>query len=336
MIDREGLRQEQAAARERGRYIGLGFSAFIESTGVGSESSRVELLPDGTISVAVGSPSTGQSHETVFAQIAADRLGVDLSAVRVVSGDSGLVSGTGTFASRMALDGGNAVALAAGEVRERVLALAADLLEASPGDLEIEQGVISVRGYRERGMALTEVMREAGRRGESLCATRTFEAEHGNVWAGGANAAVVEVDVETGLVAVLRYVVAHDSGVLVNPAVVEGQVQGAVAHGIGNVLLEACDFSQEGQPLASTFADYLIPSFGSVPEVEMIHFETPSPFNPEGIKGAGESGTIGALPTLASAIENALEPFGVRIDSLPVRPEQLLERITAAGPTRQP
>lgn len=328
-IDRKAFQREQTAAREQGRYLGLGFSTFIESTGAGSESSRVELLADGTVAVGVGSPSTGQSHDTIFAQIAADRLGIDIEAVQVISGDSSLVPGTGTFASRMAVDGGNAVALAAGDAREQILARAADLLEASPDDLQIDHGRISVRGYTERGIELRDVAREAARHGQPIVATRSFEAEHGSVWAGGANAAVVEVDVETGLVSILRYVVAHDSGVLVNPAVVEGQVQGAVAHGIGNVLLESCEYGEDGQLLTSTFADYLMPSFGSVPRVEMVHFETPSPFNPEGIKGAGESGTIGALPTLASAIEDALAPFGVQIDSLPVPAEELLERIRA-------
>jgi carbon-monoxide dehydrogenase large subunit len=263
----------------------------------------------------------------VFAQVAADRLGADMRSVRVASGDSSLVQGTGTFASRMAMDGGNAVSLAAGTLREQVLRIASELLEAAPADLELVSGRVSVRGYAERGVTFSAVAREAARRGDPLCATETFNPGQGNAWTGGVNAAVVEVDIETGSVQVRRYIVVNDSGVMINPSLVEGQVQGAVAHGIGNMLLEVCEYGEDGQPLSSTFADYLIPSFGSVPGVEILHFETPSPFNVEGIKGVGESGTIGALPTLASAIEDALRPFGVQVDSMPVRPEALVQAI---------
>jgi carbon-monoxide dehydrogenase large subunit len=287
----------------------------------------VTVGEDGRVTVVVGSPSTGQSHATVFAQIVADRLGVDISKISVRGGDTAAVNGTGTFASRMTVDGGNAVALAAGEVRRKLLDVASNLLEVSPEDLEIVGGVISVKGFGERQVGVAEVTREAQERGVELTATSQYEPEQTSAWAGGVNVSVVEVDPETGHVTVLRHVVVHDSGVLVNPAEVEGQIQGGVAHGLGNVLLEGAIYDESGQLVTSTFADYLIPAFGTVPEVEMVHRMSPSPFNPEGVKGAGESGTIGAIPALARAIEDALAPFGIQIEDMPVRSEDIAMHI---------
>jgi carbon-monoxide dehydrogenase large subunit len=249
-------------------------------------------------------------------------MGVTVADVIFSSGDTAAdPDGTGTFASRMSFAGGNAVAMAVEELRDRVLQRAANLLEASPDDLEISNGCVTVRGYGERGVTLAEVAAGASR--EELTVEVEFAPEQGSVWAGGMNAAVVRVDVETGLVAIERYVVVHDSGVLLNPALVEGQIQGGVAHGVGNVLFEACVYGPDGQYLSSTFADYALPQFDSVPPIEIQHVQSSSPFSTLGVKGTGESGTIGALPTLISAIEDALSPFDVRIDSMPVRPERV-------------
>jgi carbon-monoxide dehydrogenase large subunit len=204
------------------------------------------------------------------------------------------------------------------------------MLEISPRDLQIDEGRISVRGLPERGLKLDEVAREAVRRGDRLAETTTFAPGHPSTWAGGANAAIVEVDVETGKVTILRYVVVHDSGTIVNPTIVEGQVHGGVAHGAGNALYERMVYGEDGQVLTGTFADYTLPGSGDVPTVEIIHMETPSPFNPEGIKGAGEGGTIGGIPTIVSAVEDALSPFGVQIDEMPLNPEVVVRLIEQA------
>jgi carbon-monoxide dehydrogenase large subunit len=183
-----------------------------------------------------------------------------------------------------------------------------------------------VRGYAERGVSLAEVARNSS---EDLLAEAEFSPEHGSVWAGGANAAIVRVDIETGHVEIERYVVVHDSGVLINPALVEGQIEGGVAHGIGNVLYEACTYSADGQFLSSTFADYALPQFDNVPPLEIRHTESASPFSPLGAKGTGESGTIGALPTVVSAIEDALSPWNIHFNRMPITPEMIAMEIEA-------
>jgi CO/xanthine dehydrogenase Mo-binding subunit len=330
-IGYDDFRWEQGEARQAGRYLGLGLAAFVESTGGGSEGARVAIREDGTISVAVGSPSNGQGHATTFAQMAAERGGAPIDAVHVTSGDTGAFPwGTGTFASRMGQYGGNAVSLAAQAVRARALQLAADLLEISPHDLDMADGRIGVKGVPERSLSLAQVAQEAAARGETLEESRSFQPSPGNTYAGGVNAAVVEVDVETGHVSILRYLVIHDSGIIVNPMVVEGQVHGGVAHGIGNALHEAFVYGEYGQPATATLADYSIPGAGDVPKIEIIHFETPSPFNPEGIKGAGEGGTIVAIPTLVSAVEDALSPFGIEINDVPMQKETIALAVARA------
>ncbi|MBV9280948.1 MAG: xanthine dehydrogenase family protein [Chloroflexi bacterium] len=323
-IGYRAFRREQEEARREGRYLGLGLAAFTESTGVGAEGAHLQVDETGAVSVAVGSPSTGQGHATTFAQVAAERLGVPLDRVTLRSGDTAAFGwGTGTFASRMGQYGGNAVSLAAGAVREEALALAADLLEIAPRDLDLVEGRVEVKGVPGRGIALGDVAREAKRRGEPLEASRSFQPTPASTWAGGVNAAIVEVDVETGQVTILRYLVVHDSGRIVNPTIVDGQIHGGVIHGIGVALFEECLYDGEGQLSTATFADYLLPQIGDVPLVETIHVETPSPFNPEGIKGAGEGGTIAALPTVVSAVEDALSPFGIEIRDIPIVREQI-------------
>lgn len=325
IIGYDDFAEEQARARAEGRYLGLGLAAFIESTGTGAEEARVDVGEDGNVTVWVGSPSNGQGHATTFSQMAADRLGVPFEAVTFHSGDTAAVAGgTGTFASRMGQYGGNAVSLAAQAVRDRALRLAGELLEIAPVDLEIERGWVTVRGVPERRIALAEVAAEGTRREEPLSDSRVFQPSPGNTWAGGVNAAIVEVDLDTGKVAIRRYLVVHDSGTIVNPMVVEGQIHGGVVHGIGNVLYEEYVYGEDGQVANPTFVDYTLPGIGEAPELEIAHFQTPSPFNPEGIKGAGEGGTIAALPTLVSAIEDALSPFGVKINDVPIHGEAIV------------
>jgi len=323
-IGYEDFPRRQEEARSEGRYLGLGLAAFIESTGTGAEGARAWLREDGAVEVRVGSPSTGQGHASAFAQIVADRIGAPLASIRYLSGDTGAFPwGTGTFASRMGQFGGNAVSMAASALREEILSLAADLLEIAPLDLEIADGRIQAKGVPERGVTLGDVGREAARRGERLEVSRAFKPDRQNTWAGGVNVALVEVDVETGQVNVLRYVVVHDSGTIINPMIVDGQIHGGVVHGIGNAMFEECAYSEDGQMSTSTFVDYMVPQIGDVPRIETVHFETPSPFNPEGIKGAGEGGTIAAIPTIVSAVEDALSPFGITIRDVPIRREEL-------------
>ncbi len=331
IIDRASFRREQEASREQGRYLGLGLAAFIESTGVGGEQAQMRVEPDGTVTVHVGSPSQGQGHATAFAQMAADRLGVSPDSVHYLSGDTAEVTtGTGTFGSRMGQTGGNAVGQAASELRERILALAADMLEIAPGDLNFVNDRVAVKGVPERALHLREVAQEADRRGTPLQRRVEYQLAGGPTWAGGVNAAIVEVDVETGQVTILRYVVVHDSGTIINPTIVEGQVHGGVVHGIGNALLEECADDGRGYPANPTFVDYLIPSIGDVPLLETENVETPSPFIPEGIKGAGEGGTIGAIPTIVSAVEDALRPFGILLNHVPLQRAELALRIAAS------
>jgi carbon-monoxide dehydrogenase large subunit len=322
--------REQEEARRRKHYLGLGLAAFIESTGAGAETARVRVSEDGRVEVHVGSPSTGQGHATTFAQMAAARLGVSLQSIDFVSGDTAAVDqGTGTFASRMGQYGGNAVSLAARIVRDRILRLAAELFEISPADLELSEGEISVKGMPDRRLTLAAIAQAAAGRGEALEATEIFQPTPGNTWAGGVNACLVEVDPETGAVTILRYVVVHDAGTVVNPMIVDGQIHGGVLHGIGNVLYEDFRYDAEGQPRTSTFMDYTLPGAAEAPPLQVTHIETPSPFNPEGIKGAGEGGTIAAIPTLVSAIEDALSPFGMTLNDVPLCVEQLaVERRT--------
>lgn len=322
------FRRQQAEARARGRYLGVGLTVFIEATGTGAEGARVQVEEDGTVGVFVGSPDNGQGHATTFAQMAAERLGVDIAAVRVVSGDTGAFPwGTGTFASRMGQYGGNAVSLAAQAVRERALRVAADMLEIASEDLELRDGTFTVRGVPGRSLALKEVVHELQRRGERLEESRPFQQHPPSTYAGGANAAIVEVDGETGLIRIQRYVVVHDSGTIVNPTVVEGQIHGGVIHGVGNALYEQFIYGPGGDLLNPTFAGYDLTLAGDAPAIEIIHFETPSPYNPEGIKGAGEGGTIGAIPTIVSAVEDALQPFGIKINDVPIQPQELAQRI---------
>lgn len=278
----------------------------------------------------VGSPSQGQGHATAFTQMAADRLGVSFDSVHYLSGDTAQVAtGTGTFASRMGQTGGNAVGQAARELRDRVLSLAADMLEIAPGDLDLMNGRIAVKGVPERVLQLREVAQEADRRGTPLQSRVEYQPAGGSTWAGGVNAAIVEVDAETGQVTILRYVVVHDCGTVINPTIVEGQVHGGVVHGIGNALLEECADDDQGHPANPTFVDYLLPSIGDVPMLEVAHVETPSPFNPEGIKGAGEGGTIGAIPTIVSAVEDALRPFGIILTQVPLQRAEIALRIAS-------
>ncbi len=301
-----------------GRPTGVGVACYVEGTGIGPfEGAAVRLASDGSVTVHTGACSQGQAHETVFAQICADALGVPVGAVSVVTGDTrGIERGWGTVASRSAVVAGNAVAEAAAKVREQVLRAAAERLETAPEDLRLAGDRVAVRGAPDRAVALAEI---AHAEPEILSATEYHEPPT-VTWANGVHAARVAVDPETGRVEVLRYVVVHDCGTVINPVVVDGQVHGGVAQGIGGALFEEVVFGEDGQLLNATLADYLVPTASEVPVITLDHLETPSPLNRLGIKGVGEGGAVPVPAVIASAVEDALSDRGVVVRRTPLSP----------------
>ena len=342
-IGLEDFRREQAAAREAGRYLGFGVASYVEGTGVGPyEVARVAVEPSGAVVVHVALPSQGQGHQTTLAQLAAAQLGVPLERVRVIQGDTlSLAYGGGTIASRTAVVVGNAVDRAAGIVRERILTLAADALEASPADIRLEDGRAHVAGSPNRGVELGALARRVapgmgrldGSGGLALEAQAAFEPQT-VTFANGVHAVTVEVDPALGTIRILRYVVVHDCGRVINPMIVDGQVVGGVVQGIGGALLEQLVYDEGGQLHGGSFMDYGVPRSTDVPIIEVVHLETPSTRNPLGFKGVGEAGTIAAAPVLVAAVEDALAPFGATIDTYPLTPEVVhdLVRQGAAAP----
>jgi aerobic carbon-monoxide dehydrogenase large subunit len=291
--------------------------------------------------VFVGASCQGQSHETTLAQIVADGLSLPLDRVSVVTGDTaGIPYGVGTFASRVAVLAGSSAAQAAREVREKALAVAAGRLEAAVADLVVEDGRIGVRGARDRALGLAEVaaLASAPRPGYALPSgvdpgleASAYVTVTQSTYSSGAHAAVVEVDRETGAVALRRYVAVDDCGTVINPAVVEGQVHGGIAHGIGNALLEEVVYDAAGQLLTGTLMDYALPRADDVPSYEVHHVVTASPLNSLGVKGAGEGGTVPAPAAIANAIADALRPLAVAVTEMPLTRERLWRRIRAAS-----
>ncbi len=326
--DEELARRSEEEAR-RGRLVGTGVACYVEGTGIGPfEGARVELAADGAVSVRTGACSQGQGHETVFAQVCADALGVEPGRVAVTVGDTeGLERGWGTVASRSAVVAGNAVAAAARRVREQVLRAAAEALEAAPEDLELAGDRVAVAGAPSRAVALAEL---AARDPELLRATEYFEPPR-VTWAAGVHAARVSVDPETGEVRVLAYAVAHDCGPLLNPTIVDGQVRGGVAQGIAGALYEEIAYDDQGQLLSATLADYLVPTAVEIPPVRLAHLETPSPTNPLGLKGLGEGGAIPGPAAIANAVEDALRPYGAVVRRTPLSPPAVRALIGGAG-----
>ena len=337
----DGFSAERERARADGRAIGIGLALFVEDTGLGPyEGIRVRVDPAGRVFVFSGTSSQGQSHETTLAQIVADGLSVPIEQVTVVPGDTaGLPYGVGTFASRVAVLAGNSAAHAAAEVRKKALAVAADQLEAAPEDLTLEDGRIAVRGTPGRGLALGEVaaIATAPRPGYALPGGMDPGLEASgyvhvpqSTYSSGAHAAVVEVDAETGTVHILRYAAVDDCGTMINPMVVEGQVHGGIAHGIGNALFEEVVYDAAGQLMTGTLMDYALPRASDVPPLEVLHVVTPSPLNPLGVKGAGEGGTLPAPAAIANAVADALRPLGVEVTEMPLTRERLWRRLRAA------
>ena len=334
------FRDEQATARAAGRHIGIGIAGYIEGTGVGPfETAQVRVTAAGDVVVEVALPSQGQGHETILAQICAEALGVPMSAVQVVAGDTlSHAWGGGTIASRTAVVVGNAVMAAATEVRDHAARLASDRLEVAVTDLVFEGGRVFVAGSPDRGFGLGQLAvgaapgagRSGGAEQVGLRAERAFQPPM-VTFASGIHVALVEVDIETGAVRIDRYIVVHDCGRLINPLIVEGQIQGGIAQGIGGALFEELIYDETGQLVSGTLMDYGMPRSTDIPDVEMHHLETPSARNPLGVKGVGEAGTIAVPAAIIGAVEDALEPFGAEIDSCPLTPERIRGYVLAAG-----
>jgi len=342
LIGYDQFRREQSRARFEGRYIGVGIGAYVEGTGLGPyEGAIVQIESSGKVLVTTGATPQGQGHVTTMAQIAAHELGIDVDDITVITGDTGAIPfGIGTFASRIAVNAGNSIALAAREVREKALAIAANLLEANKDDLELAQGSVFVRGAPARSISLGALaLTAAGARPgytlppgvqPGLQATHYFSPSQA-AYASGAHVITVEVDVRTGDVKILDYAVAHDCGRMINPMIVEGQVQGGVAHGIGNSFYEELIYDNNGQLLTASFMDYLLPTAKEVPTAKIAHMEVVCPLNPLGVKGVGEGGTIPSAAAFAGAVEDALAPFNVTVKEVPLSPEKVRKLLREAG-----
>jgi carbon-monoxide dehydrogenase large subunit len=331
-IDAKGFAQRRSAAAARGKKLGLGLASCVEDTGLGPfEGATVRVTPAGKVVVATGAAGQGQGHATTLAQIAADALGVAIKDVTVKAGDSAAFPlGISTIASRIAVTAGSSVSVAAQKVREKAAKVAAQMLECDPGDLAFADGQVFVEGSDLKVPLATIAKTLSGAAGvplpkgiePDLAATGYFEA-HQLAFAYGSQACEVELDPDSGEARVTRYVVVHDCGRLINPMIVDGQIRGGVVHGIGNALFERMVHDEQGQPLTTTYADYLLPAAAEMPDIEIHHLETPSPNNPIGVKGAGEGGTIPAAACVISAIEDALGERGPVITAHPVSPETI-------------
>ena len=345
------FRERQRALRKENRYVGVGFSPFVEPTGLATkgakaggipvglfDTARVTMEPDGSVTVATGMHSHGQGHETVFAQVAADELGVPLEAVRVIYGDTDTSAwGMGTYSSRSAVVGSGAIIEAASEIRQRLLGLAGTLLETSPEDLELRDGTARVKGAPGKSVPIGEVTGfgyfGADARGEAVQRsglTATSGYDPGETYANGCAAAIVDVDVETGVVTLEKLVAVEDCGVALNPMIVRGQVSGAVAMGIGIALLEELVYDEAGQFVSGTLMDYLYPTTREVPMIDYHRLETPSPVSALGVKGVGEAGTIATPAAIVNAVSDAISPFGVSVARAPVTPTYLRGLLRAA------
>jgi carbon-monoxide dehydrogenase large subunit len=346
LVDFPAFRRRQAEARAQGRYLGLGVATFIEAApgprspggdATGFESMRLRLTEDGILELFTGQMPHGQSHQTTLAQIAADEFGVPFEQVRVVVGDSDVVPFGLTGGSRSATMTGGVTLHGARQLKAKVLDFAAHLMEVGAQDLVISDGDVWVRGDPASAIAVTEVAQRAasGQFGDDVDAKLEVEATYDGGeggWSGGTHCAIVEVDVETGIVKVERYVAAEDCGALINPAVVEGQIRGGIAQGIGAVLLERSAYAEDGTFQSATFMDYLMPTACDVPRIELVHLETIPLDADVNFRGVGEGGMIVAPPTLVNAIEDALSPFGVRIYEQHLPPARILELIADADP----
>jgi carbon-monoxide dehydrogenase large subunit len=338
--DYDAVRAAQPGLRARNIFRGVGISSYVEGTGVGPyEGASIRLDASGKVVVATGACSQGQGHETVYAQIAADAIGTALEDVTVIGGDTDAIPfGIGTFASRSTVLAGNAVAASGAAVRAKLVRAAARILEAAEADLLVEDGRVFVRGSPGRALTFSSIVRaslptfQAPGAVEPDFEATTYQGVPTVTYASAVHVAVVEVDPETGRVQLLRYVVAHDCGRVINPMLVDGQIHGGVAQGIGGGLGEEIVYDSAGQLLTGSLMDYAVPRADELPFIETVHLEHLSPRNPLGVKGVGEGGAISPPAALANAIEDALSPFGIRITEGPVTAARIVALLRDARP----
>jgi carbon-monoxide dehydrogenase large subunit len=347
----DDLRAVQQRARAAGRWYGIGIASYAELTGIGSrisvapgmpintgtETATVRVDATGAVTASFGVASHGQGLETTLAQIVAEHLGVRLVDIRIVHGDSAAVAGgTGTYASRSLVLAGGAATLAAEAVREKVLNAASHLLEAAASDLVAEDGKITVAGtdraitFREVARAVySEIGRLPAEARDELAATKTYDPVFGTT-TSATHIAAVEIDPETYEIRIDHFAVAEDCGKIVNPLIVDGQVQGGVAQGVGAALYEEVVYDEQGQMQTASLVDYLVPSACEIPPMKLVHLESTSPTTLGGFRGMGEGGTIGAPAAIANAVSDALSPLGIEINELPVTPERIFRLIEGA------
>ncbi len=353
MLDLDAFRREQAEARERGVYRGVGFSTYVEICGLGPsralgpegwgmqgayfESAQVRVHPTGSVTAYTGASPHGQGHETGFAQIVADRLGIDPQVVDVISGDTNTGPfGKNTYGSRSLAVGGEAIALATEKVQDKAKRIVAHKLEAAPEDIEVSDGRFQVKGSPDKGMSMVDIAGEAytgmdlPEGMEAGLDEISFYDPENFVWPFGAHACVTEVDAETGKVDVIRYVAVDDCGPAINPMLIDGQVHGGAVHAIGQALYEQVVYNEDGQLITGTFVDYALPSAADVPSFETARTETPSPTNSLGVKGVGEAATIACSPAVVSSVIDALRPLGVTELNMPLTPMRVWEAIQEA------
>ena len=338
----DAFRRRQGEARQRGRYLGLGIGFYVEGTGVGPfEGATVRIDPSGKVYIATGACPQGQGMETIFAQIVADAWKVSPDDVVVSLADTAAIPmGFGTVASRSTVTASAAIHYANERVREKAFAIAANVLECAPADLELRDGGVGVVGVPGAAVSLARLAQHARPgwdharpSGINAGLEETHYWEPPTVtWSYAAHAVIVDVDVETGHVAIDKYVIAHDCGVVVNPLLVEGQIAGGTAQGIGGILLEEIAYDADGQLLTGSLADYLLPTAGDVPEMRMLHQHSPSLLNPLGVKGVGEGGAVAPPAAIANAICDALSPFGVEFNTTPITPERIRQAVRINQP----
>ena len=336
----EFIREDQPRREAVGERVGISVVSYIEGTGIGPyEGARVTVEASGKVSVATGVGTQGQGHYTSFAQVVADQIGVAASDVHVVTGDTDLFYwGAGTFASRGAVVAGNAMHAAATKVRDKILKMAGEKLEAAEEDLELIEGRVQVKGVPQTSISIGELaveanpMRGAVRPGTEpgLEATEYYGPERGAT-ASGVHAMILRVDPETFLLEIEKYVVVHDCGKVINPLILDGQIQGGVAQGIGNAFYEQLHFDENGALRNASLMDYLLPTATDIPNIVSDHVETPSPLNPLGVKGAGEAGAIPVGALFAQALDNAFREIGLEVREIPLSPNRLFELVTEAS-----
>ena len=345
MVGYDDFRKEQSEAREKGKYLGIGLSAYVEICGAAPsavagtlgaraglwESANVRIHMTGKVSVFTGSSAHGQGHETAFAQIVSQELGIPVEDIDVIHGDTSQIQmGTGSFGSRSAAVGGAAIHMSTTKIREKAKKLAAHILEASEQDIEFEDGKLFVKGSPSEFKTIQDIAlssyyytddipddMEPGLEAMSFFDPKNF------TWPGGTHIAVVEIDAETGEVTLLRYIAVDDVGNVINPMIVDGMVHGGAAQGIGQALQEEAIYDENGQLLTGSLMDYAVPRAEDVPMYELDRTVTPTNVNPMGVKGAGETATIAGSPAVINAVVDALSPFGVTHIDMPAKAEKV-------------